>query len=166
MPAVPPLAIDADGLKLLAKLPDWPEKLPGVAVLTPHPGEMAVLTGWKVADIQADRLAAAEQFASQWNHVVVLKGAHTVIAEPGGKSRLILVATPALAPNRRCAGRLDCSPLGRGSTKQRLPLADRQSGLSPKTARFNGLITGGDVLRIGRLWPVWNKDPGSLAIIH
>jgi NAD(P)H-hydrate epimerase len=94
---LPPLVIDADGLKLLAKLPDWAEKLPGVAVLTPHPGEMAILSGLEVAEIQADRLGVAERFAGQWDHVVVLKGAYTVIASPDGRSRVIPVATAALA---------------------------------------------------------------------
>jgi hydroxyethylthiazole kinase-like uncharacterized protein yjeF len=94
---LPPLVIDADGLKLLAKLPEWAAKIPGTAVLTPHPGEMAILTGLDVAEIQADRLAVAERFARQWNHVVVLKGAHTVVSAPDGRSRLIPIATAALA---------------------------------------------------------------------
>jgi NAD(P)H-hydrate epimerase len=94
---LPPLVIDADGLKLLARMPDWPGKLPGAAVLTPHPGEMAILSGLEVAEIQADRLGVTERFARQWNHVVVLKGAYTVIASPDGRSRVIPVATAALA---------------------------------------------------------------------
>jgi len=47
--AWPPIVVDADGLKLLARLEDWPHRLPGPAVLTPHPGEMAVLTGLVIA---------------------------------------------------------------------------------------------------------------------
>ena len=94
---LPPLVIDADGLKLLARLPDWPAQLPGIAVLTPHPGEMAILTGLDVQEIQADRQAAAERFAREWQHVVVLKGAHTVVAAPDGRMRIIPVATAALA---------------------------------------------------------------------
>lgn len=92
-----PMVIDADGLKLLARVEGWPEKLPGNAVLTPHPGEMAILTGLDVRDIQADRLGMAERYAREWGHVVVLKGALTVIAEPGGRTRVIPVATSALA---------------------------------------------------------------------
>jgi len=49
---LPPLVADADGLKLLAQIPDWHVKLPAPAVLTPHPGEMSVLTGLSVAEIQ------------------------------------------------------------------------------------------------------------------
>jgi NAD(P)H-hydrate epimerase len=97
-PAVlPALVIDADGLKLLAQIPDWPGLLPAPAVLTPHPGEMSLLTGMEVERIQADRLAAALKFAKQWGHVVVLKGAFTVIAAPDGRTTTIAVATPALA---------------------------------------------------------------------
>jgi hydroxyethylthiazole kinase-like uncharacterized protein yjeF len=94
---LPPLVIDADGLKLLARLPDWPRLLPEPAVLTPHPGEMSVLTGLEVKEIQSDRLAIAERFATEWGQVVVLKGAHTVVAAPGGQTCLIPVATAALA---------------------------------------------------------------------
>jgi NAD(P)H-hydrate epimerase len=96
-PTLPPLVVDADGLKLLAKLLEWPSRLPTPAVLTPHPGEMAVLTGLSLEEIQADRIGVAERFARLWGHVVVLKGAFTVIASPAGKTAVIPVATPALA---------------------------------------------------------------------
>jgi len=94
---LPPLVLDADALKLLAKIPRWKELLPKQTILTPHPGEMAVLTGMSVKEIQADRQAVAEKFAKQWGCVVVLKGALSVIADPSGKSAIIPVATSALA---------------------------------------------------------------------
>jgi ADP-dependent NAD(P)H-hydrate dehydratase / NAD(P)H-hydrate epimerase len=94
---LPPLVFDADGLKLLARLPDWPSRLPAPAVLTPHPGEMAVLTGLTSDEIQANRQEIAERYSQQWGHVVVLKGAFTVIASPAGQTTVIPVATPALA---------------------------------------------------------------------
>ncbi len=96
-PTLPPTVVDADGLKLLAELPDWEKYLPAPAVLTPHPGEMAALTGLEKDAIQADRLQVAEKYASAWGHVVVLKGALTVIAAPDGPSTVIPVANPALA---------------------------------------------------------------------
>ena len=95
--ALPPLIFDADGLKLLAKLPDWPKLLPAQAILTPHPGEMSVLTGLAIDEIQKDRLIIARKFAQEWGHVVVLKGAFTVIAAPDGRTTTIPLATPALA---------------------------------------------------------------------
>jgi NAD(P)H-hydrate epimerase len=95
--ALPPIVCDADGLKLLARISDWPKRLPAPAVLTPHPGEMSVLTGLKVAEIQRDRLEVARKFAREWGHVVVLKGAFTVVAAPDGQTVTIPVASPALA---------------------------------------------------------------------
>jgi len=91
------MVIDADGLKLLARLPNWPALLPQDSILTPHPGEMAVLTGQAVETIQADRLAAACHSAAEWGQVVVLKGAITVIAAPDGRCGVIPVASSALA---------------------------------------------------------------------
>ena len=94
---LPPMVIDADGLKLLAKIKDWHKKLPAPTVLTPHPGEMAVLTGLTTEEIQADRMSVATKYAQEWGHVVVLKGAFTVIAAPDGTATVIPVASPALA---------------------------------------------------------------------
>ncbi|MEZ0395921.1 MAG: NAD(P)H-hydrate epimerase [Anaerolineales bacterium] len=95
--SLPPLVFDADGLKLLAKLENWAAQLPAPAILTPHPGEMSVLTGLPVEKIQKDRLEVARRFAAEWGHVVVLKGAFTVVAAPDGRTTTIPVATPALA---------------------------------------------------------------------
>ncbi len=94
---LPPLVIDADGLKLLAGIPGWESFVPAPAVLTPHPGEMAIMTGLSVEEIQSDRLGVAQRFAKKWGHVVVLKGAHTVVAAPDERITVIPVATAALA---------------------------------------------------------------------
>jgi ADP-dependent NAD(P)H-hydrate dehydratase / NAD(P)H-hydrate epimerase len=94
---LPPLVIDADGLKLLAKIKDWPNLVPGPAILTPHPGEMAVLTGSSKEEIQENRQAMAAKCAAQWGHVVVLKGAFTIVAAPDGRVMMIPVASSALA---------------------------------------------------------------------
>ncbi len=93
----PPMIFDADGLKLLAKIPDWHKLLPAPAILTPHPGEMAVLTGLSKEEIQADRQTIASKYAREWGHVVILKGAFTVVAAPDGRATIIPVASPALA---------------------------------------------------------------------
>jgi ADP-dependent NAD(P)H-hydrate dehydratase / NAD(P)H-hydrate epimerase len=95
--ALPGLVIDADGLKLLKKIDDWWKLVPSGTVLTPHPGEMAILTGLETEAIQANRLQTAEKYANEWDKVVVLKGACTIIAEPGGRTVVIPVATSALA---------------------------------------------------------------------
>jgi len=93
----PQLVIDADGLKHITRVDNWQQKIPQNTVLTPHPGEMSVLTNLSTTEIQKNRHEIAKKFSKQWGHIVVLKGAFTVIAEPNGKSAIIPVATPALA---------------------------------------------------------------------
>ncbi len=92
-----PLVIDADGLKLLAGIKDWWALLPQNTILTPHPGEMSILTGLPVEQIQANRLEAAGEFAQKWNCVVALKGAGTVVASPDGRIAILPVASSALS---------------------------------------------------------------------
>ncbi len=92
-----PLVVDADGLRLLTQIQGWHKKLSVSAVLTPHPGEMSAMTGVSREEIQATREAIAEKFAREWGHVVILKGAFTVVASPDGRKTIIPVATPALA---------------------------------------------------------------------
>lgn len=92
-----PLVVDADGLNLLATIDDWWTLLPEGAVLTPHPGEMARLSQLEMEAIQADRIGVACAKAAEWNCVVVLKGAYTVVAGPDGHTVVIPVATDALA---------------------------------------------------------------------
>ncbi len=79
-----PMVLDADALTLLAEAPEILPKDRPQTILTPHPGEMARLTGRQSRDLQNDRLAAARQLARQWGVFVVLKGAGTVIAAPDG----------------------------------------------------------------------------------
>ncbi len=94
---LPPLVIDADGLRLLSRIKDWPRKLGKAAVLTPHPGEMGSLTGLPIDEIQKNRIEVALEYARKWGHAVVLKGALTVTADPSGKYMVNPVATSALA---------------------------------------------------------------------
>ncbi|MCW5878035.1 MAG: NAD(P)H-hydrate dehydratase [Anaerolineales bacterium] len=94
---LPPTVIDADALRWLAEIEDWPGRLRADSVLTPHPGEMAALSGLSVEHIQADRLAVAERYAQAWGQVLVLKGAFTVVAAPDGRSATLPLATPALS---------------------------------------------------------------------
>ncbi len=58
---------------------------------------MSVLTGLSVTEIQAEREQTALDWAAQWGHVVVLKGAFTVVASPTGQATILPFATPALA---------------------------------------------------------------------
>ncbi|MCD6356013.1 MAG: NAD(P)H-hydrate dehydratase [Anaerolineaceae bacterium] len=94
---LPTLVFDADALRLLARIKNWEKELNKTAVLTPHPGEMSALTGLTIEEIQKDRRSAAMDFAQKWGHVLILKGAITVVAAPDGKCTFIPIATPALA---------------------------------------------------------------------
>ena len=94
---LPPLVMDADGLRLMARLKNWPELLPPGSILTPHPGEMSALTGLTVEQIQSDRWETARTYARKWKTTVILKGALTVIADENGQACIIPVATSALA---------------------------------------------------------------------
>jgi NAD(P)H-hydrate epimerase len=94
-----PGVVDADALNALAGEPRWWRSVGGKMVLTPHPGEFARLIGAAAPDGEDDegRAAAAAEAAVRWDQVVVLKGAHTVVVEPGGQRLASAIATPALA---------------------------------------------------------------------
>lgn len=85
-----PMVVDADALNLLAGEPVCIAAPAGDRILTPHPGEMARLTGMKTPEIQADRLQAASRIhPSQGNcpHeiITVLKGAGTILSSSRGQ---------------------------------------------------------------------------------
>ena len=154
---LPPLVVDADALNLLAKMENWPSRLPADSILTPHPGEMARLIG-KSADgqettidsIQADRLNTAIEKAAAWHTVIVLKGAFTVIAGAGWSC-----CHPAICQSGTCA-RWDGRCAGRDdhrAARTRLVQLRRGSGrrvptrLRGRTGRDPGQTSG---QRIGK----------------
>ncbi len=94
-----PTVIDADGLNIMAAKPDLLAKLARgrALVLTPHPGEMARLSGLKTAEIQANRLETARAFAERMGVTLVLKGARTVIAHPDGRISVNTTGNPGMA---------------------------------------------------------------------
>ena len=76
-----PMVVDADGLNCLAETVEVLHERPAPTVLTPHPKEMARLTGRGTGKVQAEREATAAEFARRWGVVVVLKGAGTVVTD-------------------------------------------------------------------------------------
>ena len=94
---LPALVLDADALNTLAQVPNWWQRLTNDAILTPHPGEMARLSGVSIEEIQTDRTGTAQRFAAEWHKTIVLKGACTVVAAPDGGCRISPVANPGLA---------------------------------------------------------------------
>lgn len=93
-----PLVVDADGLNCLSA---DPSVLLGTSsplvVITPHPGEMARLTGVTVAEVESDRIASAVACAGRFRVMVVLKGARTVIAAPDGRVSINGSGNPGMA---------------------------------------------------------------------
>jgi NAD(P)H-hydrate epimerase len=90
-----PIVVDADALTMFAGKP-------GVfmaakkAILTPHPGEAARLLGKTPAAVEADRFRAARELVAATGAVVVLKGAHTIVASPDARIAVSPVSCPAL----------------------------------------------------------------------
>jgi len=96
------LVLDADALTVCGEDRDLLRGLvrgrPEAPVaITPHPGEMARLSGTTVADVQRDRVGVAHSFAREHGVHVVLKGARTVIAAPNGAVSINTTGNPGLA---------------------------------------------------------------------
>ncbi|HMW00272.1 MAG TPA: NAD(P)H-hydrate dehydratase [Acidobacteriota bacterium] len=81
-----PVVIDADGLNCLSP---WPAELKGTPerplILTPHPGEMARLTGLSTKTLIRNRHDCVRALATEHHLHVVLKGQRTLIAAPNGE---------------------------------------------------------------------------------
>ena len=95
-----PLLLDADALNLLAVEGELQLALAtrdAPTLLTPHPAEAARLLDCSVAAVEADRLAAAVELASQYRAWVALKGCGTIIATPAGELYLNTTGNPGLA---------------------------------------------------------------------
>lgn len=92
-----PLVLDADGLVAFAGAPERLRERRAPTVLTPHPGEAALLLGTTADALNRDRVAAARALAERTGGVAVLKGAATVVAAPGGRVRVNPTGGPVLA---------------------------------------------------------------------
>jgi NAD(P)H-hydrate epimerase len=91
------MILDADALTLLAGNLGRLAEAKGPRILTPHPGEAGRLLGRSPAEIQNDRPRSARELASKSNSVVVLKGSHSLIANPEGFLLVNLTGGPVLA---------------------------------------------------------------------
>lgn len=80
-----PIVLDADGLNAFAGHMEDLDRPKANLILTPHPGEMARLTGKDISEIQNNRKDIALSFAHKYNIVLVLKGSQTVVARPDGE---------------------------------------------------------------------------------
>jgi hydroxyethylthiazole kinase-like uncharacterized protein yjeF len=92
-----PLVLDADGLNAMIGQTALFAERQAPLILTPHPGEMARLAGKSTAQVQADRMGTARENAEKWSAVVVLKGAGTLVAAPGGTVKVNATGNPGMA---------------------------------------------------------------------
>jgi NAD(P)H-hydrate epimerase len=92
-----PVVLDADGLNCLREDPSLLGRREGSLVITPHPGELARLLGRSIAFIQRDRLSMAAEAARRFGCVVVLKGAHTIVADAEGELGINTSGCPGMA---------------------------------------------------------------------
>jgi NAD(P)H-hydrate epimerase len=91
------MVIDADALNAFAGQANLLDGRGRTLVLTPHPGEMARLTGLTIAQVEADRIHLARSFATEHNLTLVLKGWRTLIAHSDGRVAVNTSGNPAMA---------------------------------------------------------------------
>lgn len=92
-----PIVIDADGLNHICQDINKFKNMNKRIIVTPHPGEMARLTGLSTAQIVDDPINIAQKYAVEWNVVIVLKGSTTIIAAPSGEVTFNLTGNPGMA---------------------------------------------------------------------
>ena len=92
-----PTVFDADALSALAGHLKILKKNKQAKILTPHPGEAARLLGCNIAQIEEDRLSAAQTLAQASGAVIILKGRHTIIASPTGQYFINTTGGPYMA---------------------------------------------------------------------
>jgi NAD(P)H-hydrate epimerase len=92
-----PAVLDADALNALAGRTALLAECKTPPILTPHPGEMARLSGETTQAVNADRIGAAVRFAQAHRTMLVLKGARTVVAHPDGRAAVCPTGNPGMA---------------------------------------------------------------------
>jgi NAD(P)H-hydrate epimerase len=92
-----PMVVDADALNALAGHTDVIKKAKAPRILTPHAGELARLMETTAATIEGDRMGSAAAAATRFGAIVLLKGARTVVAQPGGRTFVISTGNPGMA---------------------------------------------------------------------
>lgn len=126
-----PLILDADGLNCIATNLPLLKTRKAPTVLTPHPGEMAKLTGLSVQEIQANRLEIARKFAATYQVILVLKGAGTLTVLPDGDAFFCPTGNPGMASG------------GMGDVLTGIIAGLTAQGLSPANAAWAGTFLHG-----------------------
>ncbi|MDQ3327368.1 MAG: bifunctional ADP-dependent NAD(P)H-hydrate dehydratase/NAD(P)H-hydrate epimerase [Chloroflexota bacterium] len=132
----PPTVVDGDGLFALATADRWWEHAPSIALLTPHPGEMARLVDQSVAAVESDRMGIASAAAQRWGKTVLLKGSYPLVARPDGRVEVLTEAHPELGT------------AGTGDVLAGLCGFLLALGLAPADAARSALVLGSRAARI------------------
>ena len=129
-----PLLLDADALHLLAENDELRELVRtrhAANIVTPHPGEAAVLLGQSVAEVQADRITSALRIAHTYHAITVLKGCGSIIATPDGRWFINRSGNPGM------------SSAGMGDVLCGIIASLIAQGLSPEPATLLGVYLHG-----------------------
>jgi NAD(P)H-hydrate epimerase len=159
-----PAVLDADALNALAEEPGGVGGLPVPVILTPHPGEMARLTGSDLGAVQEDRIGLALAKAEAWGATLVLKGARTVVAHPGAPAAVIPTGNPGMATGGTgdvlagligalLAGGLDPFAAARAGAW----VHGRAGDLAAQRLGQRGLLAGDLADAIGAVWAEWER---------
>lgn len=159
-----PCVLDADALNALAGQLELLDRAKCEILLTPHPGEMARLLGLSVAEVNADRIGVARQFALAHSVVLVLKGARTIIARPDGS----VFVNPTGNVGMATAGTGDVlagltgALLAQGLSSEDAALVGvwahgAAADVAVKARGFLGLIASDVIESLGAVWTRWNR---------
>lgn len=131
-----PVLIDADGLHHLKPELNRLKEADGPRILTPHPGEMAMLTDTSVKEVLADPFQLSREFARKYGIFLVLKGAFTIVTTPEGKQFVNTTGNAGLAKG------------GTGDALSGILLAMMMKEQSTQEALSNGCFLHGRVAEI------------------
>jgi len=92
-----PLLIDGDGITAFCEEPKILANRQAPAILTPHAGEMARLTGRSATEVEAGRIAIVQETAARLGALIVLKGAHSLIGSADGQVFINLSGNSGMA---------------------------------------------------------------------
>jgi NAD(P)H-hydrate epimerase len=125
------MVIDADGINALASDLSVLNRKKGTIILTPHAGEMARLIGVSSETVYKDRIGIAASFAQKWGVIMVLKGAHTLIAAPDGSVSISNTGNPGMAT------------AGAGDVLTGIIGSFLAAGIDPLSAAIRGVVLHG-----------------------
>lgn len=129
--ALVPIVIDADGLNALAEDMSLLKALKAPCILTPHPGEMARITGLSIEEINRNRINIARDLSLKWKVITLLKGARTIISDESGRIYVNNTGNPGMAT------------AGSGDVLTGMIVGLLAQGLSPLTATITATYLHG-----------------------